>query len=283
MSKMKRVQRRPGINRYFQLYTLILQALEEGSIKAGGALPTETILMRQHAVSRNTVRRALGKLEQERRIVRRRGSGSYAREQPGGSVAELDLSSELKDAAQLATGGSWRLLHFGYVPTPAHVLNLAPSFGPRSLMVQRRRAIRNMYTLATSYVAERIGSDLNRGVLAKRGLLLAIEDSGVKIASCEQVLRAITANLIVSGQLGVPIGAPLFYVERLSYAEDQSPVEFTEMTFPSYLYRQCSTMRIDRSDDPPCWLEVKPAGRVEPRAKAAVRRARRPSKPLKSR
>jgi GntR family transcriptional regulator len=283
MSKMKRVQRRSGINRYYQLYTLILQALEERSIKAGGALPTETALMRQHAVSRNTVRRALGKLEQEKRIIRRRGSGSYAREQPGGSVAELDLSSELKDLAQLAAPSSWRLLHVGYVPTPAHVLDLAPSFGARSLMVQRTRAIRNMYTSATSYVVEHIGGSLNRRALAKREILLAIEDTGVKMAKCAQAIRATTANLIVSNQLGVPIGAPLFYVERMSYAEDESPVEFAEMTFPAYLYRQCLTMRIDRSGDALRWLEVNPGERVEPRAIAEGRRSRRLSKPPKPR
>jgi GntR family transcriptional regulator len=284
MSKMKRVQRRSGINRYYQLYTLILQALEEGSIKAGGALPTETVLMRQHAVSRNTVRRALGKLEQEKRIVRRRGSGSYAREQPGGPVVPLDLSVELKDLAQRAAPGSWRIFHFGYVSTPVHVLERAPSFGARSLLVQRSCAIRGrISTLVTSYVAERVGIKLNRRALLKRSLLLAVEDTGIKIANCEQATSAITANAIVANQLGVPIGSPLLYVERMSYADNQAPVEFAEMTFPAYLFRQCLTMRIDRSSGAPRWLPLNPGGNAGAAERPAAHRSLRPSKTPKAR
>jgi GntR family transcriptional regulator len=282
MSTMKRVQPRSGINRYYQLYTLILQALDEGAIKAGGALPTETVLMQQHAVSRNTVRRALGKLEQEKRIVRRRGSGSYAREQPGGSTA-LDLSRELQDLAEHSASSSWRLVHFGHAPTPAHVLEQAPAFGGRSLMVQRMRASSNIRALATSYVVERVGIELNRRTLAKRALFLAIEDTGVKIARCEQATSAITANAIVSSQLRVPVGAALFHVERMSYAEDQSPVEYAEMTFPAHLYRQRLTMRIDRSAGAPRWLPVNPGENLARVRKTRTTAAKRSSKPRKAR
>lgn len=68
-----------GVARYLRVYTVLSQALAEGSIAAGAALPSEPTLVREYAVSRTTVRRALARLAAEGSIVRRRGSGTFAR------------------------------------------------------------------------------------------------------------------------------------------------------------------------------------------------------------
>lgn len=210
MSTTKRVQRRSAVERHHQLYTLLSQALLDGSIKPGSALPSESALMREHAVSRNTVRRALGKLEREKRIVRRRGSGSYAREQPGGTVTWKDVLSVLQDMRRIEKATTWRLLHFGFVATPAHVFEHAPKFEPRSLLIQRTRAIRGCtYALITSYVSECVGNRLTRRKLGTRAVPVAIETCGIRLATCEQATSAISANAIVAEQLGVSVGAPL--------------------------------------------------------------------------
>ena len=69
-----------GVTRYLQVYTVLSQALADGDIGAGEALPSEPSLVRQYGVSRTTVRRALARLAAERCIVRRRGSGTFARD-----------------------------------------------------------------------------------------------------------------------------------------------------------------------------------------------------------
>ena len=71
---LSRTNTRTGIARYQQVYTVLSQALAEGSIAAGQALPSEPTLVRQYGVSRTTVRRALARLAAEGSIVRRRGS-----------------------------------------------------------------------------------------------------------------------------------------------------------------------------------------------------------------
>src|SRR3569833_921463 len=67
-----------GVTRYLQVYTVLSQALSEGDIAAGEALPSEPSLVRQYGVSRSTVHRTLARLAAERCIVRRRGSGTFA-------------------------------------------------------------------------------------------------------------------------------------------------------------------------------------------------------------
>jgi|HubBroStandDraft_1064217.scaffolds.fasta_scaffold21962_3 GntR family transcriptional regulator len=259
MPTTKRVQRRSAVERHHQLYTLLSQALSDGSFKPGCALPSESALMREHAVSRNTVRRALARLEREQRIVRRRGSGSYAREQPADAVTWIDVLSVVEDMRLIETATTWRLVHFGFVATPAHVLDQAPQFEPRSLLVQRTRALRGRtYALLTSYLTDRVGSRLSRQKIGTRALLVALEECGVALATCEQSTSAISANAIVAEQLGLPVGAPLFYVERLSFTEDGSPVEFAEITYAANLYRQRLTMRFDRTGNTLSWVPVGP-------------------------
>jgi GntR family transcriptional regulator len=269
MPTTKRVQRRSAVERHHQLYTLLSQALLEGSIKPGGALPSESALMREHAVSRNTVRRALGKLEREKRIVRRRGSGSYAREQPGSAVTWKDVLAVRQDFRRIEKATTWRLLHFGFVATPAHVFEHAPKFEPRSLLIQRTRAIRGRtYALITSYITENVGTRLTRRNLRKRAVPVAIEACGIRLATCEQSTSAISANAIVAEQLGVAVGAPLFCVEHFSFAEDGMPVEFVEIVYPADLYKERLTMRIDRTGNRLRWVPVGPTN-------AADRRIRR--------
>src|SRR5678816_311143 len=67
-----------GITRYLQLYSILSQSLADGEFKASRALPSEPDLVARYRVSRTTVRRALQLLEQEGRILRGRGSGTYA-------------------------------------------------------------------------------------------------------------------------------------------------------------------------------------------------------------
>ena len=57
-----------GVARYYQLYELLSNALNDGSIPAGGTLPSEPQLVARYRVSRTTVRRALARLSICRRV-----------------------------------------------------------------------------------------------------------------------------------------------------------------------------------------------------------------------
>jgi len=92
MDELGEMRKRRGVAYYHQLYTLLSAALNDGLIAPGSALPSESNLMKRFGVSRNTVRRAIGQLEQEQRIVCRRGSGS-PKHSPSGDLARRDFGS----------------------------------------------------------------------------------------------------------------------------------------------------------------------------------------------
>jgi len=68
-------------------YSVLARAIREqiaaGTYKMGDRLPSENELSEEFNFSRQTVRQALGILEREGYLVRRRGSGTYvAKESP---------------------------------------------------------------------------------------------------------------------------------------------------------------------------------------------------------
>src|ERR1700761_7692481 len=107
-----------GVTRYLQVYTVLSQALADGDIGAGEALPSEPSLVRQYGVSRTTVRRALARLAAERCIVRRRGSGTFARDNIARTGSARQIASIIDDPRGVATNTTVRLLEFKHTPTP---------------------------------------------------------------------------------------------------------------------------------------------------------------------
>src|SRR5215213_1020200 len=70
------IDRRP-IPPYFQLKTLLLEAILAGDVGPGERLPTEHELCERYAISRTPVSRALSELADEGVILRHRRRGSF--------------------------------------------------------------------------------------------------------------------------------------------------------------------------------------------------------------
>lgn len=90
---MPGIEFRPGIPVYRQIADWIAGQIESGAIKEGERLPTERKLCGELAVSRDTVKRAYGALEELGFIRTVQGSGSYA--------CRPDLSEEHKKVEKM--------------------------------------------------------------------------------------------------------------------------------------------------------------------------------------
>jgi GntR family transcriptional regulator len=255
IDELGEVRKRSGISYYHQLYTLLSTALNNGFITAGSALPSESELMERFGVSRNTVRRALGQLEQEKRIVRRRGSGSYARRV---SVAELpseSIAEVLHDFGGGKTHAS-RLLRVQSSPTPEFIRRRDPEFGEKSMLVQRCRSYNNQpFMFSTSYVPEHLSTRLTRRQLSRRVVLAALDEFGVEPSTADQTTTAVLADTYTARHLGVEAASALLCIHRLIRDATGRSIEHQ-----SHLYRpdRCQlrvALRIDRSPAGVRWAE----------------------------
>ncbi|MHB8812580.1 MAG: GntR family transcriptional regulator [Steroidobacteraceae bacterium] len=202
-----------GVSRYLRLYRVLSQALAEGRFSRREPLPSEPRLMRDYGVSRSTVRRALGRLEAEGRIERRRGSGTFARQQRGEGAGSRDLSPML-DAAETS-----RTVAFRHIPTPAFLLDEGPGFGATTLLIRQIRYLeREPMVLETAYVPEEIGGGLTRRRPGAGGspILAQLATLGHPCASLEREFAALEADPLAAHSLGLDVGAPVVNVRMLA-------------------------------------------------------------------
>src|SRR6202020_948472 len=107
--------------KYPQIVNAIQRRIEDGSSPPGALLPSETQLVREFAVSRPTVVRALQVLRDQGWIDREHGRGSFVRNRAiltGHSRPGRALLDEVGASASTV------LLHVGRTPAPAAVAAL---------------------------------------------------------------------------------------------------------------------------------------------------------------
>jgi len=199
-----------GVARYYLLYEYLSGALNDGTIPAGAALPSEPTLVSSYKLSRTTVRRALARLEGEGRIVRRRGSGTFARQNRTPPRLHLNLHDFFADAASLASKMASTILRFEFGPVPASLRELQPQLGQQSLIIQRvHRSHGSPYMLTTAYVPEQLGRKIRKSAVSRNSLLTVLEQLGPRITTTEYTASAIAADAVAAKRLDVPLGAPL--------------------------------------------------------------------------
>jgi GntR family transcriptional regulator len=256
IAELGAVRRRRGVTYYHQVYTLLQMALADGTIAAGTALPSESELMARFQVSRNTVRRALGQLEAEKRIVRRRGSGSYARSMPPPSVTAEAVAEIIEDAESARSHTSSRLLRIQNGPTPEYVRRRDPQFGDVSMMVQRCRSYQDSpFLLTTSFVPGPLAARLTRRQLAGQTVLVALEGIGAAPANAEQTITVLCADSVSARYLGVEPAAALLCVQRLIRDREGRSIEHQSHLCRPDRFQIQSRLTIDRSGGSLAWLE----------------------------
>jgi GntR family transcriptional regulator len=210
-----------------QVYLVLRDRIVSGAMGFGARLPNENDLARAHGVSRVTVRRALGELQREHLIERRRSAGTRVvyRAPPGRMIA--DISGVLANLADMGRSTKVKLLSFAYVQASGAA---AEALGAdKHELLQRSVRVRSVDGLPFSYllahVPERIGAAFSGRELADRPLLELLERSGVKIERASQRISAGLAAPDVARALGVKTGSPLIELVRTVYDRNGRGVE----------------------------------------------------------
>lgn len=207
-----------GVSRYLRLHSVLSQALAEGRIGAREPLPSEPRLMREYGVSRSTVRRALARLEAEGRIVRRRGSGTYARD-PGRAAVPTDLPPALDGTADLPAITANRTLAFERIQTPGFLAGEQPGFADATLLIRRIGYVRREpVVLEAAYLPDAIAQRLTRRRLSSGGgaILSILASLGHRNTTLEREFAALPADPLAANSLGLAVGAPILNVRTVA-------------------------------------------------------------------
>ncbi|MEZ0072373.1 GntR family transcriptional regulator [Planotetraspora sp. GP83] len=238
---------------YQQVAAEVRRAIYTGALGPGDQIPTETDLMEAHGVSRNTVRLALGELENEGLILRMRRRGTFVRERrpllmrpqdefrPLDEVHPLNAGEPRFDSFVHAVTSEGRRadqnIQVSIVEPPEDVATRL-ALTDKALAVVRRRlrfVDGQPYNTYDSYFPlDLVGdSEIARPGDIKRGANRVLEELGHPQV---RVIDDISARMPTPDetlQLQLEPGTPVVVYVRVGYDRDDTPVRVAVSVLPA--------------------------------------------------
>jgi GntR family transcriptional regulator len=213
---------------YQQIKTLIVRSLQAGEWKPGEAIPSEMELASRFKVSQGTVRKAIDELATENLLVRRQGKGTFVATHAEQKVQFrfLRLAPDDGDPG----GAERRFIDCRRLRAPSDIARaLGLKSGDAVVQVRRVLSFRGApVVLDDIWLPGQLFKGLSAEKLGEyRGPMYGLFESefGVRMIRAEEKIRAVAADVAAAELLGLPMGAPLLSVERLSFTYDDKPVE----------------------------------------------------------
>ena len=238
---------------YHRVYTILSQQIREGQFNAETPLPGEQQIASMYGVSRVTVRKALQRLEQEGRIIRQRGRGTFPimdrQRPPVGKLA--DQMTIMQDTDSQVLLYEWA----GATPDIAQGLKIKQ--GDPTLRVDRLR-MRNRIPLAMgcSWMAERAGRLLDEDSVSQTPIVELLRERGLAPGVVEQRITATLADADLSTGLQVAPGSPVILMQRIVYDIDSNPIIFIRSHYRPDRYSYLVTLFPDQDGPTPRWVEI---------------------------
>lgn len=219
--------------KYHQIYLVLREHLEEGRFVGG--VPGELTLTKEFGVARVTVRKALERLAAEGLIERSPGRGTVALRRPGAGPAPADrdasgLTGLLENIVNLGLRTSVRVLSCEVLPASdavAQQLGLEPG-APVQKAVRVRSLREGPLSHITTHVPQSLAHAFGRRDLARKPILMLLEQSGVEIGRATQTISARLADATVAQRLDVAVGSALLAVSRLIFDRSERPVQWLQ-------------------------------------------------------
>ncbi len=229
--------------KYHQVYLVLREQLEEGRFSAG--VPAEMQLVKDFGVARVTVRRALEQLVSDGLIARSPGRGTVAlarqdglaRSQAGGPrgasklvVQRAQLTGLLENIVNMGLRTKVKVVRCDVLPASEEVAqHLALAAGtPVQKAVRVRAGGEGPLSHITTHVPQEFALHFGRRELAKKPILMLLEEAGVQIGRAHQSISAKLADVAVARLLQVEVGSALLAVQRLVFDAQERPVQWLQ-------------------------------------------------------
>ncbi|MFD1747548.1 GntR family transcriptional regulator [Rhizobium helianthi] len=233
---LDQLQKLGGGPLYVRLKKLIEQAMTEGKLKHGDALPAERDIADAAAISRVTVRKAIDSLVDQGLLVRRRGSGTFVVKQvPRMQQPLTRLTSFSEDMRRRGMSAGSRWLDRGlYHPTPEETMTLGLFGEARVARLLRLRTANDMpIALERTSLPDDILPDPDA---IENSLYQALAVRNIRPVRANQRISAVLLQEDETELLGVPPGSAALRVQRIAYLETGRVMEVSTALYRSDAY-----------------------------------------------
>lgn len=213
---------------YYQLKQLLLAKIENRELKAGDIIPTEQQIQELYDVSRTTVRQALSELEDEGRITRHRGRGTFVTK-PKLSHSPENYPNLADNMAKQGVIPGWKLLAAEWVIPQKEVYQiLAVEEGQKVFQLERLRLENDMpIGYHCAYVSSEFTTGIDGTAYTEGGSLRYLNGlSMLDECVADRTLEALPASEKVADLLDIDVGSALLRVKRVVFSPEHTPIEF---------------------------------------------------------
>lgn len=212
---------------YTQLVGIIKHHISSGTLSVGDLLPSEAELCRALDISRNTVRQAIGELEEEGLVVRKRGKGTFVAD-PHTNRRGVRYSFTTEVSSMGKTPSS-TLVEFEVITaSPAICRTMELKEGTSVYCFTRIRNVDGLpLILETSYYPQFIFPHLTREMVETHSFYSLLYHVGIVPFAADDSYEAVVLDSQQAKLLGVAEGSCAFFHQRRTKTEDGRIYEYT--------------------------------------------------------
>ncbi len=226
---------------YLRVANDLRAKIEKGEIPPGAPIPSVNELMRTYGIANATVQKALRPLKAAGLVETRPGVGVFVREVRRKISRSADHVSPVVPGAPASYNAVTDLIEVTEVAPPDEIAELL-GLDPGEPAVRRTRHMREgdeILEIAVSHLPIEIagGTKLGRHVKLAGGVPTALRSLGYPPRRSREWVDARMPTSYEIETLRLQTGVPVFRLLRMTWTDDDRPVEALEMVFGGNRYR----------------------------------------------
>jgi GntR family transcriptional regulator len=217
------------IPKYLQISAWIKDLIQSGRYERGANLPSEVELARICQVNRNTLRQAISELTSAGVLRKEKGRGTFVcADTPLAITHQLkSISSFSADLCELGIREKTKIIKKGVEEANERVarkLILSPN--GKVVAIRRLRTGNQVpFIYEESYLPHSIFKEILQMDLTGSMYQIINDRFNVTLARSDQMIRAVNLKGRIASYLNVPENTAAFFMESLTYDENNLPVE----------------------------------------------------------
>lgn len=203
---------------YYQIYSILKQAILNGAVANGTQMPTEQQLAESFGVSRITAKRAMDELAGEDLVERRRGKGTHVTYQYVPKPVQAPLIGMLQEIESMARNTQVQVITCRRAQPPAPIADtLHLDKGVKALQLTRVRSREGQPFGHYASWTTGLEAPLTKRDFRDAPRLEIFRRHGLNITHVTQTISAEAATSELAKRLNTSVGSPLISLIRHSY------------------------------------------------------------------